>query len=184
MCVATHPYHLDPLRVAEQTSLPSATRKGSCRFSRSLYIGLRHYVARPMPRERASFGCRYYCQSLVYLGKTSDLSDSWAAPRQGCVFHSPGVGGAQPRRPRVSIALFYPLDPDRASLVIESYWRERHPIGVVYIRRTAGDPGSSALRASTAGYAERTPTGVPCRTAFPIICIWCRFTTPDNLHLV
>jgi len=75
-CVATHPYHLDPLRVAEQTSLPSATRKGSCRFSQSLYIGLRHYVARPMPRERASFGCRYYCQSLVYLGKTSDLSDS------------------------------------------------------------------------------------------------------------
>ena len=22
------------------------------------YIGLRHFVARPMPRERASFGCR------------------------------------------------------------------------------------------------------------------------------
>ncbi len=43
--------------------------------------------------------------------------------------------------------------------------RERHPIGVVYIRRIAGDPGSSALRASTAGYAKRTPTGVPCRTA-------------------
>ena len=164
-----------------------ATHKGSGCPNQSLYIGRRHFVARPMPMERASFGCRYYCQSLVYLGKTSDLSDSselWAAPRQGCVVHSPGVGGAQPRRPWVSIALFHPLDPDRASLVIESFWRERHPIGVVYIRRTAGDPGSSALRASTAGYAERTPTGVPCRTASPIICIWCRFTPPNNLHLV
>ena len=83
-------------------------------------------------------------------------------PRSGdrCIANPP-----YPRRPRESTALFYPLDPDRASLAIESYWRERHPIGVVYIRRIAGDPGSSALRASTPGLCRKDPSGVLYRVA-------------------
>ena len=48
----------------------------------------------------------------------AEQSSSINAPQQGCVVHSPGVGGAQPQRPRVSIALFYPHDPARASLVM------------------------------------------------------------------
>ena len=66
----------------------------------------------------------------------SDSSDVRAAPRQGCVVHSPGVGGAQPRRPRVSVTLC-PHDPDRASLVMASTRRDRHPGGVVYIGNVA-----------------------------------------------
>ena len=41
--------------------------------------------------------------------------------------------------------------------------RERHPVGVVSIRRITGDPGSSALRASTPGLCRRHP----CRGAVP-----------------
>ena len=67
-----------------------------------------------------------------------------------CVFHSPGVGGAQPRRPREGCRVLS-LQPRQGSVVIASSRRERHPIGVVYIRWIAGDPGASALRALTPG---------------------------------
>ena len=56
-------------------------------------------------------------------------------------------------------------DPARASLAIESSRRERHPVGVVYIRRITGNPGSSALRASTPGLCRSDPYRGPLRGA-------------------
>ena len=53
-CTMTLPYPLDPLRVTGKEDFCSATRKGSRGINHALYIGLRHYVARPMPMERAS----------------------------------------------------------------------------------------------------------------------------------
>ena len=76
-----------------------------------------------------------------------------------CVLRSPGVGGAKPRRPRESIALFNSSTPPGVARNNDRQ-RERHPIGVVYIRRIAGNPGSSALRASTAGLKSDDPSGV------------------------
>ena len=86
------------------------------------------------------------------------------APRQGCVFHSPGVGGAKPRRPREIIALNPSTPPGVARNSDRE--RERHPIGVASISEVILNPGSSALRASTPGLRTTDPYRGP-RLASP-----------------
>ena len=43
---------------------------------------------------------------------------------------------------------------------VEGMRRGRHPIGLVYIRQIAGNPGSSALRASSPVLCRTDPYGV------------------------
>ena len=71
---------LDPLLVAEHPS-PLGDPKGSWRICLFLYIGLRHFVPRPMPMERASFGCRNTIHFMASIySALSDLSDNVARP--------------------------------------------------------------------------------------------------------
>ena len=55
-----------------------------------------------------------------------------------------------------TIALFIPTPRQGVSRNGDRK-RDRHPIGVVYIGYISSDPGSSALRASTAGLCRRDP---------------------------
>ena len=100
---------------------------------------------------------------MVIARETETPSGSASeAPRQGCSVFSPGVKeGRKPRRrPRDSSVEKSPTTPPGCR-TIKLARGVRHPDGVVYIRHIAGNPGSSALRASTPGLKADDPSGAP-----------------------
>ena len=82
------------------------------------------------------------------------------APRQGCVFRSPGVGGATPRRPRVYDGPPSISRPRQGSVVMAIFRRDRHPVGVVYIKASLGGPGVFGTSCLDRGLCRRDPFGV------------------------
>ena len=103
-CIAPHPSTTTPPGCRRAEPHFPATPGGVVAYGVCLYIGRRHFVPRPMPMERASYGCwgageRAGGSTEEGWGWASDLSDSsdkapprpievrptGGAPRQGCI---------------------------------------------------------------------------------------------------
>ena len=77
-CVAPHPCSTTPPGCRRAEPPFSATPDGVEAYGVCLYIGRRHFVPRPMPMERASYGCRRAEEREDRRERelASDLSDS------------------------------------------------------------------------------------------------------------